>query len=211
MDRVGTAGEPARRAVLVGASVGNAWRVPELPGRIPLPGWELEFAGEYAFDKEKVLAGILQRKDRPQAVIIKECAAYFPGDLTRYRALMKKWVGDCRRGGVVPILATVAPVREPDLTRLQYWKNLAKRVLSAQPGVAARRNQIGIFNDWLRGYAMEEGISLLDLERALIYNPTNRSLRRDFDSGDGLHLNWRAYRELDLVLAATLKNLNRRP
>jgi len=210
-----------RHIVLLGASVGEAWKIEYLPDRLmksdssPLTPdalllkafpYRFEYVGEYQFDKSKALQQVLQRKEnRPDAVLLKECAAYFPGDLANYRNLIKMWVGDCLRKGVMPILVSVAPVRGPSFWKLQYWKNLVKRIVYPNKStVEARLRELTAFNDWIRKYALEQNLQVLDLEKALRVSGTDRHLKVDLDGGDGLHLNQKAYSILDQIILPTL-------
>jgi len=213
--------QKTKHIILLGASVGKSWNIESLPNRIRqsntnnssnpinpknLINYRFEYVGEYQFDKSKALEQILQRKEnKPDAIFIKECAAYFPGDLANYRNLMKMWVGDCLRKGVIPILVSVAPVREPSFWKLQYWKSIVKKIIYPnRPTVEARLKDLTTFNDWIRKYALEQNLQILDLERALRVSEIDRHLRADLDEGDGLHLNQKAYSILDQTILPTL-------
>lgn len=56
------------------------------------------------------------------------------------------------------------------------------------------------YNDWIRAYAQKEGLVFFDLEAPLRISPEDRSLRLDLHSGDGLHLNSKAYGILDKAM-----------
>ncbi|OPX92411.1 MAG: hypothetical protein A4E53_00512 [Pelotomaculum sp. PtaB.Bin104] len=195
-----------KHIVLLGASVGHAWNIEALPGRVAAArNYRFEYVAEYAFDKTEALRGVLQRKqDRPDAVLIKECAAYFPGDLLQYQELVKGWVEECRQAKVVPILTTVVPVvstkNKPIKDRL---KDFIKTLLG-RPTTATQLEGIFRYNDWVRGYVAREGLTVLDLEAPLRTSQDDRSLRVDLHSGDGLHLNAQAYELLDTVVVPTL-------
>jgi hypothetical protein len=55
---------------------------------------------------------------------------------------------------------------------------------------------------------MNEGLAVFDLESVLRQNESNRHLKGKFARRDGLHLNARAWRELDKIVIPTL-NLRR--
>lgn len=199
----------SRHIVLLGASIGYAWKIAELPKRIEIKGYTFEYVGEDGFDKSQTLIKILSRPNRPEAIFLKECAAYFPGDIAHYQNLMKKWVEDCRKAGVIPILVTVVPVRDPSILKLQYWKNIVKKIIyPGKPTVEARLRDLTAFNDWVRKYASEQKLALLDLEEALRISESDRRLRPDFDGGDGLHLNAEAYIQLDKIVMPTLEKVD---
>jgi len=157
-----------RRLVLVGASVGLAWRL-----HLVFPN--VRTLDEYRFDKTGPLARAIAL--RPDAIILKECAAYFPSSGDVDTALVEQWVEQIRRAGIRPVLATVVPVTAEH----------ARRAPGRQEGLTS-------FNDWLRGYAAGEDVPLLDLEQALRISAADRHLDDRLDSGDGLHLAWQTYR-----------------
>jgi len=201
-----------KHVVLLGASVGHAWNIEGLPDRLAAArGYRFEYVGEYAFDKTEALRKILQRKEnRPDAILIKECAAYFPGDLRRYQELLKEWVKECRKAKVIPIPTTVVPVistkNKPMKDRL---KDFIKTLLG-RPTTATQLEGIFQYNDWVREYAAQEGLTVLDLEAPLRTSQDDRSLRVDLHSGDGLHLNSTAYEILDTIVVPTLDRAFRR-
>jgi len=161
----------------------------------------------YDYDKTEALEEVLMRPKRkfrftrtyvkglfepapqkPDVIIIKECSAYFPGDLISYKELMKKWVKRIREANIGVVLATVVPVtRERSQTR------------------KGQIETIRAFNDWIREYAAQERIALLDLEAALRTNAVNRFLKDEL-STDGSHLNRNAYDILDRHLADMARN-----
>ena len=198
-----------KRVILLGASVGNSWKLPEWPLRMNNNNYVIEMIAEYAFDKSDALEEILMRPKRklhftrtylkslfkpapqkPDILIIKECAAYFPGDLAKYKVLIDKWVKRLQSAGVKPVLATVVPV--------------TKEHSQTRPG---RLEGILSYNDWVREYTKEQNIPLLDLEQELRISDEDRSLRPDLTKGDGLHLNPKAYEILDKFFSTFLGNI----
>lgn len=201
--------EPAeglsRHIILVGASVGRQWRVEELPGRTRLDRYRFEYAGLYRFDKSELIREITRREgNRPDGLIIKECAAYFPGPLASYRDLVTGWVDSCLESSIRPILTTVAPVASPE-SLVQRARAFVKRRLL---GRGDRLESIGEYNEWVRRFTARKSLALLDLEAALRVSDTDRSLRRDLHSGDGLHLNPQAYKILDKLAVQMLDGIN---
>ena len=198
-----------KHVVLLGASVGHDWKIETLPERLKqtgaAQGYRFEYVGEYAFDKTEALMKILQRKqNKPDAIIIKECAAYFPGGLRQYQELMKGWVKACKNAGVVPVPTTVVPVvSSKNKTIKERVKDFIKTILG-RPTTSSHREGIFQYNDWIREYAAQEGLTVLDLEAPLRTSQDDRSLRVDLHSGDGLHLNSNAYEILDAVVVPTL-------
>lgn len=196
--------EVTRRVVLVGASVGRAWVLPGLPRRVHETGFEFEYVGKYKFDKSEEIEALLAREsDRPDGIIIKECAAFFPGDTTRYRDLVKLWVERCRAARVTPILATIVPVTRTYPLRIFFLELIHGRIAWPDETFGA----VIAFNDWIRAYAREEGLAVIDLEAVVRRSPGDRHLRESFARRDGLHLNAKAYRALDAIVYPALREV----
>jgi len=200
-----------KRIILIGASVGKAWRIEFLPKRIESSGFVFEYVfGGYQFDKSEILRRVLSRsKNRADAIILKECAAYFPGNLSYYKDLMKGWISICQKESVIPIPATVAPV-----TRTHAIKRAIINLLRGKNPLKGgdllgkkRMRQILEYNDWIRNYCKKININYLDLEGALRYSEKNRYLRGEFARVDGLHLNKKAYNILDKKVIETLEKI----
>jgi lysophospholipase L1-like esterase len=209
-----------KHIVLLGASVGNTWNIESLPDRLIKSGssplapdasrlavsqYRFEYVGEYQFDKTNALQQILKRKEnKPDAIFIKECAAYFPGDLSHYQELLKGWIKQCKESKVVPIPTTVVPVIEPDFSNLKLkLKDTIKWVLG-RPTLSSRLEGLIKYNDWIKSYGQREGLIILDLEAPLRISEKDRSLKIELHSGDGLHLNQKAYSLLDQIVLPTL-------
>ena len=143
-----------------------------------------------------------RKKNRPDVIILKECAVYFPGDLEKYKGLMKEWIADCRQAGVIPIPTTVVPVvRESGIVTL--GKDLIKSIIG-RPISGKRLEEILQYNDWIKTYAINEKLKVLDLEAVVRISREDRSLRLDLHSGDGIHLNAAGYALLDKIVIPTL-------
>jgi hypothetical protein len=196
------------RVMLVGASIGQEWNLQKLPQRLKDDNHTYESVAAWQYDKTEALNEILMRPKRkfhftrtyfigflqpapqlPNIIIMKECASYFPGDLSAYQELMKKWVERIRRAQIQVVLATVVPVTH---------ERAAKR--------AGQIEAIWKYNDWVREYAKKEGLVILDLEKSLRKSARERFLQDDLTSGDGQHLNKKAYDILDTLLVKTLNN-----
>jgi hypothetical protein len=202
-----------KRIVLIGASIGRAWNIEKLPERIRRPEFVFEYIGTGTFEKGPQLMEVLGRTPPPAAVILKECAAYFPGDLIAYESSMRAWALECRARGVIPILATVVPV-----TRLHNVKKFLIDIVKLRnpfkfggPFREKRLRSILEYNDWLRGLAAETGAPLLDLEAALRRSASDRRLKSGWARYDGLHLKPGAYGVLDKTMASLLDRLPEAP
>ena len=194
--------------LLIGASIGRHWNFSSLPERIDNSDVVFEYVPGGGFDKSDTLKNVLSRKEnKPNVILLKECAAYFPGEMSAYKDLMMKWISDCIEADVVPIPATVVPV-----TRLHSFKQIMIDVLKRRnpfrygnPFTQKRNRAILAYNDWIREYCNQKGLALLDLEAAVRYSEKNRYLREDFAKIDGLHLNNKAYKVLDQIVIPTLR------
>jgi len=192
--------------VLIGASIGQAWHLAEWPSRTKTIGFTAESIPAWQFDKSEALDEVLmrpRRKFRPtrtylkslfqappqkaNVVILKECSSYFPGDLAAYEDSIRNWVDRLREKQITIALATVVPVTE---TRAQQ-----------NPG---KQESLVQYNDWVRQYAQQQGLILVDLELALRSPGSGRFLREEFAVRDGTHLNAAAYVMLDNLLRETL-------
>lgn len=203
-------GKPMR-VVLIGASIGQQWNLPELPARLRISGYEFEALQAWQFDKSEKLEetlirparkfhltpsyfkGFFRESPRPaDVVILKECSTYFPEDTPRElkQELMAQWVRQVREKNVKVMVATVVPV-----TRDRAAHDRGKQ------------ESLLLYNDWIRDYARKESLVLLDLEAALRADERERYLRDDLTSGDGSHLNRKAYDILDGVMAQALCRL----
>jgi hypothetical protein len=200
-----------KRIVLIGASIGRDWNISSLPERIKDFDYVFEYVDVSGFDKSRELKEVLSRpENRPNAIFLKECAAYFPGDFELYKSLMKQWISSCLDAGVVPIPVTVVPV-----TRLHSFKKFGIDIVrlrnpfkTGSPFQHKEQKAILQYNDWLRIYCRDSGLTLLDLERAVRKSEKNRYLRSGLAKVDGLHLNKKAYLILDQVVIPTLSRVN---
>jgi hypothetical protein len=201
----------ASRVLLLGASVGKAWNFPGWPQRMNRTGLVFEMIPVYSFDKSEGLTDIFIRPKRkirfnkrfvksllkpvprkPDVIILKECAAYFPGDLKRYKGLVQEWISQIHNEGIKPALATVVPVTKEHAQRKHD-----------------RQDSIWVYNDWIRKISRDRGIFCLDMEEALRIGESDRSLNPDFAAEDGLHLKSKAYDILDKFLLDRVEKLEK--
>jgi len=207
MGEAGSMEKKKNHVVLLGASVGHDWKIESLPKRLNKSGlnnlYSFEFIGAYEFDKTRALTELLQRKqNKPDIIILKECAAYFPGIFPKYQEMLKAWVRQCREADVAPIIATVVPVVKQN--SLGSMLKDTVKVLLGRPSSSARLKQILKYNDWAKSYGDAEGVAVLDLESCVRVSSRDRSLRKDLHNGDGLHLNRTAYDLLDEIIVPAL-------
>jgi len=197
---------PTTHVVLIGASIGQAWRLAEWPERVKAQNFTAESIPAWQFDKTEVVDEVLMRPKRkfhptrtylrslflpsprkPDIVILKECSSYFPGDLKHYQRDIQDWVNRLQQEQILVILATVVPVTK---TRAEQ-----------SPG---KQESLVRYNDWVREYAQQHGLGVLDLEAALRTGDRERYLQDEYAIPDGSHLNPAAYAVLDKELQRLL-------
>lgn len=178
--------------VLVGASVGKEWDLLSFPQRTGEFGYTFGYRGKYSHDKESLITPFLSAQLKPDIVIIKECAAYFPEDKDKIMEKLPRWVDLLQSNGITPVLATCVPV-----TVENDRKN---------PG---RQRAIEEVNQFIRSYTEEMNIGLLDLAAALRVNGTNGHLNENYARPDGLHLVADGYKALDAILVPSLASAER--
>ena len=196
--------------VLIGASIGQSWHLAEWPARVKASDFSAESVPAWQFDKSAALEEVLMRPARkfhptrtylrslfqasprkPNIVILKECSSYFPGDLSLYQRSIEDWVGRLQAKHIKVILATVVPV-----TRSRAGKS---------PG---KQETLLKYNEWIREFAAQHDLKVLDLEAALRGDDSSRYLREEFAATDGSHLNSAAYAVLDGTLRGLLSETN---
>lgn len=200
------AARSAQHILLIGASIGQDWKLAGWPSRVGAAGYSAESTAVWEFDKTAAVNETLLRPKRPfklsrtwlkglfsappavpDVVILKECSSYFPRDLAPAEAVFAGWAKQLQTRGMKVMLATVVPVTATRSAR--------------DPG---KQQGLRQFNEWLRRHAAEQGYVLLDLEAAMRDDTPEGYLRDIYTSGDGSHLNAAAYKVLDERLARTL-------
>jgi hypothetical protein len=192
--------------VLIGASIGQGWNLAEWPGRVQLRNLTAEAVAVWDFDKADAVKEVLMRPARhfrlgrsfikalfqprpkvPDIVILKECSAYFPGDGSQYRRKVAAWVEQLRSRSIMVVLATVVPVTSDRAAR--------------DPG---KQESLLEYNRWVREYAKNAGLTVLDLEAMLRTAAPEAYLDSRYANADGSHLNPEGYSVLDAHLRSVL-------
>jgi len=163
-----------KKVLLLGASIGQAWYINQYFDFI-------ENLAVYRFDKTEALQEYLAKKgprNRPDAIILKECAAFissntnkFNKEIEHYKMIYQRMVKTTEEDEIVPIVATVCPVAYEG----EHLNNILR------------------FNDWLRQYASDNALTLMDIEKAVRISMNDRRLRKEIAQKDGLHLTRKAY------------------
>jgi hypothetical protein len=165
-----------KKILLLGASIGQYWYINEYFNFI-------ESLAVYRFNKTDALKEYLDSQglqEKPDAVILKECAAFIHSDseefsnkFMNYKKIYKDMIQIVRKNNILPIAATVCPV--------VYKGNHLDNILK--------------FNDWMRVYAENNELPIIDIEKAVRISVNDRRLREEISQKDGLHLNRKAYEE----------------
>lgn len=195
----------APHIVLIGASIGQDWELAQWPKRVGVTSYTAEALQVWKFDKSEAVEEVLMRPKRrfaltrtwlrslldppkrPRLVILKECSSYFPSDLEANERAVARWVSELQAGGIDVALATVVPVTHARSDR--------------DPG---KQQSLSEFNQWIRSYAAQQNLPLIDLDAALRTGEPGSYMRDEYTSGDGSHLNRTAYGVLDRTLLAAL-------
>src|SRR5712691_2337047 len=150
--------------VLIGASIGRAWHIQDLPKRKNLPEVKFEYIGVFdTFDKTQVIQKIIGRTIRPDVVIIKECSIFFPGPLEEFKKLAASWIETLQQTGIRPALATVVPVAKPRSISAKGREWIRENMLKRE----SRIEHVLIYNEWVRKFSQGRGLVVLDLEQAV--------------------------------------------
>lgn len=201
--------EGGTHVVLVGASIGKSWNLPEWPKRVGADRYSFEALQVWEYDKSNAveetlirparkphltlnyLKGFFEPSPRPaDLIVLKECSSYFGGEvhMQKKKDLYLRWIQEVQQKNIPVMVTTIVPIT---------------RARAARDGESKQR-AIREFNDWIRAYARDQKLPLLDLEIALRTNDKDRYLRDEYTSGDGSHLNAAAYAVLDRVLLDAL-------
>ena len=185
----------SKRIVYIEASPVNNWKLDGFAARTGIERYRFEVLREYDFDKSKLVDRVLAGgAPWPDAVIVQECSAYFPGDMQAYRRMYR---------ALLTVIATVVPPARS----VSWWqdaKDFIKKRLLGRPG---RLEQVVAFNEWLRTVGAELKIPVFDLERLLRVSAEDRYMRAEYSQGDGVHLAPVAYQRLDTELLEFLDRL----
>lgn len=162
--------------ILVGASIGYHWNLPQFPERIKDDRFALGDRIKNEFDKTDLIQPIFKYKIKPKAVIIKECSAYFPRDIKDSEKYRQEWVEQLRGDGIIPVIATTTPVGK-------------------SPENEDQQASIDEWNKSIRKNARQENYHILDLAAALRTSILDTYLKPGYFVEDGLHMTPLAYKE----------------
>ena len=194
---------------LVGASIGNAWNLPQFSKRMQIQDISVHyFHGGSNFDKSDKIFEILDNDRNMDYLIIKECAAYFPVEPEYYKRSIEEWISRIREAGVIPILATTVPVTKTHQIKINLYNFIRRRsndLFRTNSFSATKNISIMGYNRWIRNFSKNNDIPLLDLASVLTKKGSD-FLDPSFARIDGLHLNKKGYVQLDNLLKEFLEN-----
>lgn len=171
-----------RYIVFIGASIGRDWKIEQLPERQPaLKDVAILFWPEYQFDKTRIVDHVMKIPIKPDAILIKECAAYFPLNIEQAGKEYLDWFELLKKNNLKAVAVTTVPV-----------------TISNEKQNPGRAESIYAFNSFLKS----SGEKVYDLVPTLSDPQTGGMfLQESLAQEDGLHLNQKAYKLLDRSLA----------
>lgn len=187
----------AALVIITGASYAASWKEPVIDG------FRFENRGVGGEETHQVLArfdrDVLASK--PSAVLIwghiNNIHRAPPGGVVRVKEAIKldyqEMVRRARANGIEPLLATEVTLSEPPglVNRAVALVNQFRGKVSYGATVNGHVREI---NAWLRSYARQEGLRLLDFEKAL---DDGKGFRRaEYTSEDGTHISAAGYAKL---------------
>lgn len=188
--------------VIIGASYAKGWNPESIAGlKIVNRGAGGEQTHEVLarFEKDAV-------SSKPRAVIIwgfindlfRSSQDEIESKLVRTRANIVAMVDMARKHGVVPIVATEVTLPVPDgwLDRMMGWIGSLRGKQSQEQYINGHVQEI---NRWLRQYAAENRVALLDFEKVLADQSGGR--KPEYTTQDGTHLSAKAYSALSSYVA----------
>jgi lysophospholipase L1-like esterase len=206
MNMAGSSDGSAVLMVVTGASYAASWKDPDIGGyRIVNRGVGGEETHQVLvrFDRD-VLA------QKPAVALIwghiNNIHRAPPGEMARVKDGIRRdyleMVRRARANGIEPVLATEVTLSEPPglVNRAVALINQLRGKVSYG---AAVNGHVRDINAWLRDYARQEGIRLLDFEKAL--DDGNGFRRIEYTSGDGTHISPEGYAVLTALARERLK------
>lgn len=193
--------------VIIGASYVRAWPIQELDGKKVL---NKGVDGQQSFE-------MLQRFEKdvisvnPSAVIIwgfindihRTQAEYINSAMARARQSIEEMVRMAKQHGIQPILATEVTIRGKDDfgSRVAGWLGAIRGKTSYQEYV---NGHVLETNRWIKKYAEENQILLLDLQPIIADEEGFR--KKEFATEDGTHISTAAYEKMTTYTNAVFES-----
>lgn len=183
--------------VIIGASYAAGWKAETLAGMTVLnQGVGGQESSEVLARFERDVVAV-----RPRLVVIwgfindifRTERENLPTRMERTRNDLRAMVELARSNGIQPILATEVTTAEP-AGFLNTLRGLIGRLRGKQSYARFVSDEVIAVNEWMRGYAAERGIPLLDIER--LFAAEDGLRRRDYTADDGSHITPAGYQAL---------------
>lgn len=197
---------PAKRLVIIGASYAGGWGQPVLPGYLVTnKGVGGEDSSQVRARFERDVLGV-----RPDAVLVwghindihRAPAGKMDEVVKQACENYRLMHAQARAAGIEMILATEVTFSIGDGFFDSIMASIGK--MRGRPNYKETVNiQVKAVNTWLRRYAGEHKLKLLDLERAV--DSGNGSRREEFDQEDGSHINATGYAVLTRYASEQLR------
>jgi lysophospholipase L1-like esterase len=183
--------------VIFGASYAADWKQPALPGYTVVnrgKGGDATDQMLARFDRDVVAA-------QPHSVLIwghinnlhRAPADGLPAAQERIKSDYREMVARARRAGITPILATEVTLSEAIGLRNRLAAMVGK--LRGKSGYAAKINApVRAVNDWMREFARQEKLQLLDIEK--LFDDGEGYRKTEYTRDDGTHISEEGYADL---------------
>lgn len=185
---------PEKQLVIIGASYAAGWGQPKLPGYIVVNkgvGGEDSSTVRAHFERDVVAL-------KPDVVLIwghindihRAPAGKMDEVVQKARENYRLMHAQARAAGIELVLATEVTLTVGD----GFFDNVIAsigRMRGRQSHQETINRQVKAVNAWMRQYAAEQKLKLLDLERAV--DSGNGSRREEFNQPDGSHINAAGY------------------
>jgi lysophospholipase L1-like esterase len=199
-------GDAGGSIIIIGASYAAGLKMEMLAGRPVINkgiGGEQSFETLARFDREVIAA-------KPEAVVLwgfindifRSDREKADAAVERIKASYKEMVDKARANGITPIVATEVTIG-PRPGVLEWFKSLLPRMLGKTSYHEYVNGHIMRANQWLKAYAQEKGVVLLDLQELLAEGGIARKPK--YSQQDGSHISDEGYRRIAEYIRANIK------
>ena len=194
------------RIVLIGASYTRGWNIEEIAGmKVINKGVD----GNQSFEmlarfQNDVIA------NKPKAVLIwgfindihRSKRDEIQSTIVRAKESIKEMVKLSRTNGIVPILGTELTIRGADKL-IENLSGLVGSILGKESYQAYVNKHVMGVNQWIKEFAWEEGILLLDFQPAL--SDAKGVRKKEFATKDGSHISAEGYEKMISYVTEKMK------
>jgi len=189
---------------IAGASYAKSW------GKPALPGYQVVNTGKGGDETQQVLARFDEvLAARPAVVMLwghindihRAPAGQMEAAKERAKANYREMIDRAQANGIVVIVGTEVTLSEA----VGFMNRLAAFVgsLRGKEGYAAKINkEVRAVNEWLRGYAREKNLKVLDFEK--VFDDGDGFRKTEYTADDGTHITPAGYAALTKYAATEL-------